>query len=308
MTAFSNRSLTGIFYLLAGYFSYTAGDVFIKTLSARYGTFEIVCLIGLGFGLAILTIAIQQGRLKTLRAKRPRLLIARGALNSMHSALVFYSFSHMPIVNVYAFLFAAPVFLTLQSVVFLGEEVGWRRWTAVLTGFLGILIMLRPGALVFSWPLLAVMLTPVTSSTGMLLIRLASRTESTLTISLYSAGMNVLIAGIIMAPHFLMPSALDWLMFMIAGGLNAFGMICIIRGFTRTGTPLGAPFQYTQLLWGTLAGWLFWHHLPDFWMYVGALIVGGIGLFTFYRELVRQRHNHLPGENVAEEIIGARKV
>jgi drug/metabolite transporter (DMT)-like permease len=304
----SNRSFTGILYLLCGYFCYTAGDVFIKTLSQRYRTFEIVCLIGLGFGLAILAIAVQQKRLKTLRAKRHRLLIARGALNAVHSALVFYSFSHMPIVNVYAFLFAAPVFLTLQSIMFLGEEVGWRRWSAVLVGFVGILIMLRPGAMVFSWPLLAVALTPVTSSTGMLLIRLASRTESTLTISLFSAGMNVLIAGLIMVPHFLMPTALDWLMFMAAGGLNAMGMICIIRGFTRTGTPLGAPFQYTQLLWGTLAGWLFWRHLPDFWMYIGAVVVGASGLFTFYREIIRHRHDHLPGENVAQEIIGARKI
>jgi drug/metabolite transporter (DMT)-like permease len=309
MHPFSDRSLAGIAMLIAGYFSYTVGDVLIKMLSARYPVFEVVGLIGLVFMGVTLAAVIHQHRIADLRAKRPGLLLVRGLLNSGHSALVFYGFAHLPIVNVYAFLFAAPVFLTLLSILFLHEQVGWRRWLAVLAGFIGILIMLRPGTMHMSWGLLAVALTPITSSIGMLLVRLASRTEKTPAIALYSAGGNAVVAGLVMLPSFIMPNLIDWLMFMAAGALNAAGLILIVRGFNRTGTPLGAPFQYTQLLWGTLAGWLVWNHLPDFWMYIGAVVVGGSGLFTFYRELIRGRTEMRDADqSVANEIIGDRKV
>ena len=309
MPNFSNRSLLGIAMLIAGYLSFTMGDTLIKLLSARYPILQIVCLVGISLALSIIGLGIYRGRMNVFKTKRPGLLLARGILNTGHSALVYYSFAHMPIVNVYAFLFASPLFLTLFSIIFLGEEVGWRRWSAILVGFAGILIMLRPGGMALSGALLIVAITPITSSLGMLLIRFASRTESTLTIAVFSASMNILLAGTLMLPHFVVPTLVDGLMFAAAGGINAVALILVIKGFSYTGTPLGAPFQYTQLLWGALVGWFFWHNRFDFWMYVGAAVVGSSGLFTFYRELVRHRHAlHSADLSVANEIIGARKV
>jgi drug/metabolite transporter (DMT)-like permease len=247
----------------------------------------------------------------TLKTHRPGLLLARGFLNFINYCACYYSYSHMPIVNVYTVLFSAPMFLTLFSALFLKERVHWRRWTAVCTGFVGVLVMLQPASVAWTPAMLIVLTTPLTSSFGMLLMRFASRTERAVSIAFFTGITVALCSAVLMVPHFIMPAPRDMALLALSGAFSAAGFLFLILGFRQTGTPLGAPVQYTQLIWATLAGWLIWGHVPGVWMFVGAAIVVGSSLATFYREMARlksQSDDTVTGNTISSEILSQRRV
>jgi drug/metabolite transporter (DMT)-like permease len=259
-------------------------DALIKWLSAGYPVHQMVFSNGV---LALLPVGIwawRTGGLWQLRTRRLSLHVLRGLCGMIAAFLAFTAFSQMSLTGAYAIIFATPLLITALSVPVLGEQVGWRRWSAILAGFAGVLIMLRPGAETMSLGALAAVGAACASAFGALLVRKLSRTETTAAIAFYS-NLTILLgmAPVLVVEH-VVPGLQDALVMAAAGLLGGIALIALISAYRCAQAALVAPFQYTQMIWGTLFGLLLFGDLPDRAVVLGASVVAASGLFILYRE------------------------
>jgi drug/metabolite transporter (DMT)-like permease len=192
----------------------------------------------------------------------------------------------VPLANASAILQSLPLAVTLGAALFYKEPVGWRRWTAIGFGFLGVLVIIQPGPEGFTLASLYIVLCVITAAGRDLVTRRIDPGISSLTVTLFTAA-SISFAGLLLIPAFggwqpMSGSAL---------GRLAFASVFLFAGYQaiimamRTGEiSFIAPFRYTSLLWAVLLGMLFFNETPDVWMVVGSAIVIGSGLYTFYRE------------------------
>ena len=196
----------------------------------------------------------------------------------------------MPLVNALTLAFTATLIVTALSPSFLGEHVGWRRWTAVLIGFSGVLLILRPGAGLLSTASIAVLIAAFCYACLALTARHLGKTESTFSLSVYVIVGPLLTSGALSIDGaWQVPDALGWLLFVLAGACSVIAWIGIIGGYRRASPSLLAPFEYTALIGGAIAGYLIWDEVPDRWVVAGALIIIASGLFVVYREIWQAR-------------------
>ena len=259
-------------------------DALVKWLSATYPVPQILVCNAL-FALApVGAMVMRRGGLPQLRTRRLGLHLLRGLLGTTGGFLAFYAFSRLPLADAYAIIFATPLLITALSVPILGEAVGWRRWSAVLVGFLGVLVMLRPGVAPIGPGSLAALGAACASACAILLVRKLSVTETTTSIAFYSNVTAVVLIGTAFSPTFVVPSLLDLALMAASGLIGGTALLVLIAAYRRSAAALVAPFQYSQMLWAILLGALVWGDLPEPAMLLGASIVAGSGLFILYRE------------------------
>jgi len=259
-------------------------DALIKWLSAAYPIHQLVFSNAVFALVPVLLWAWRSGGFARLRTRRLGLHVLRGGLGVLGGFLGFYAYSRMPLTDAYAIIFTTPLLITALSVPVLGERVGWRRWSAVVIGFLGVLVMLRPdGAVVGTGPL-AAFGAACCSACSILIVRRLSTTESTAGIALYSSLTVATVMGAWLAVDHVVPRLADLALFAAAGLIGGSALIVLITAYRRAPAALVAPFQYTQMIWGTLLGLALWGDVPDRWVVLGAAIVAASGLFVLYRE------------------------
>jgi drug/metabolite transporter (DMT)-like permease len=259
-------------------------DALIKWLSATYPVPQLVVFNAL-FALVPITLLIaRRGGLLELRTERLGLHLLRGALGMLGSFLAFYAYSRLPLADAYAIIFATPLLITALSVPILGEAVGWRRWSAVLVGFVGILVMLRPGVAPIAGGSLAALGAACASACAILLVRKLSVTETTTSIAFYSSLTVLVLVGALFGHTFVVPGLVDLALMAASGLIGGSALLILIAAYRRSPAALVAPFQYSQMLWAVVLGALFWGDLPAAAMLLGASIVAASGLFIVYRE------------------------
>lgn len=197
----------------------------------------------------------------------------------------FYALSIIPLVNALTLAFTAPLIVTALSVPVLGEHVGWRRWLAVSVGFVGVLVMLRPGIEVISVASLAVIAASFCYAFLAVTARMLSTTESTYSLSVYVIAGPLLISSLLLRGNWSSPSLSAWALFALAGLFSAIAWIGIVSAYRRARPAILAPFEYTAIIGGALAGFLIWDEVPDRWVVIGGLIIISSGLFVVYREV-----------------------
>jgi len=299
----SRQNSTGgaVAYLLFGVFAGLGLDLCAKGLLTTYSLEQFVFLRSLiGLGIFIL-LGRQFGGMRSLATARwpwhlLRTLLATGAMFGF-----FYGLARMPLVDALTLGFTAPLMVTALSVPMLGEHVGWRRWIAVTIGFVGVLIILRPGAGEVTFASLAVLFAAFCYACMAISARHLSTTESSYALSVY------VIAGPMLVSFFLLtrgdwqaPDVSGWLLFTLAGACSVMAWVGIIGGYRRAAPALLAPFEYTALVGGAVAGYLIWDEVPDRWVVIGAAVVIASGLFVVYREIggaISGRYlRHIPGD------------
>ncbi len=263
---------------------FTVMDTTIKWLSAGYPVHELLFTNALFALVPVALTTLRRGGLARLRTQRLHLHVLRGLLGMGGGFLGFYAYSQLPLADAYSFIFATPLLITALSVPILGESVGWRRWSAVAVGFVGVLIMLRPGVAAIGPGALAALGAACFSACAILLVRKLSATESTASIALYSNLTVVLIMAALLPFDAVLPDAGDGLMMAVAGLIGGTALLILIAAYRRAPAALVAPFQYSQMLWAILLGFLIWGDLPDPAKLLGGLIVATSGLFVVYRE------------------------
>ena len=275
-----------IAWLLLGVFGGLGLDLCAKEILRTYSLHEFVLVrsvIGLMIFLALAPRLF--GGLKMLRTQRwmwhlLRTLLASGAMFGF-----FYGLSRMPLVNALTLGFTAPLMMTALSVPFLGEHVGWRRWAAVAVGFTGTLIMLRPGSGEFSFASFAILVAAFCYACQAITSRYLA-TESMLSLSVYVVAGPLLLAGILIDDgDWLMPDIKGWVLLSCAGACSVIAWVGYINGYRSTSPAILAPFEYSALIGGAIAGYLIWGEVPDRWVLVGASIIITSGLYVVYREV-----------------------
>lgn len=240
------------------------------------------------FNVALLLLWMPRaGARRMLRMVDWRVQIGRGALLVGASMAFFFALRFVPLVDAYAIGFLSPLLVSVFAIPILGERIGWRRWTAVTVGFLGVLIVARPGLGVTHWAASLVLVMASCFALYQVLTRKVAGTETPESLMLYPplVGSVVLSAGL---PLYWMPVApWDWIGFVAMGVLGGIGHGVLVQAMRRAPASVLAPFVYTQLVWGLGFGWLVFGDLPDLWTVIGALVVTGSGVYVLYRETVR---------------------
>ena len=279
-----DRPLAGIALMITGIASFAVMDAIVKWLTADYPVPQVIALRS-WFGLPfLLWLAMREGGLPALRTRRPLVHSGRFLLVLLLSLGFFYALSKMKLADAIAIAFAAPIIITALSVPLLRESVGLRRWIAIVVGFAGVLIILRPGSGVFEWAALAALGSAVVYALLMITTRAYKSTESSASLMLYPQ-LGISLCGLLMVAFFwVTPSAADLGLFALAGFFGSIGVLCLTHAFRLAPAAAIAPFEYTALLWATLLGYLLWDELPDGVPLLGASIVIASGLYIIYRE------------------------
>jgi S-adenosylmethionine uptake transporter len=194
------------------------------------------------------------------------------------------AFTALPMAEAFALIFLLPIFVTILSVLVLKEHVGWRRWSAVVAGFVGVLVVLRPGFRVLGIGHLAAIVCGLSGAISMIALRLAGPHEKRIT--LYGAGMvgSMLFTGVLMLSEFRWPDMHEWLLLFGYGLLAALAAVLLMLATQKAPANHVAPTQYRQMLWAVLLGYVLFNDRLDWPMAIGIAIILGAGLFTFVRE------------------------
>jgi drug/metabolite transporter (DMT)-like permease len=279
-----NRVTAGIGMMCAGVVCLCLNDAIAKTLMADYSPLQILFLRNI-IALPIATvIALKMGGRSALISHRPAAHLLRGALWICAATLFFTGLSLLGLAEATALVFIMPVFVTAISALFLREQVGWRRWTAVLIGFVGVLVVVRPGTGAFQAASLLPIATALFYAALMLSARLVDPRESVWTLMLYLSGAGALITAFVMPFVWVQPSAEDLWLFLGIALFGTAGITLMTQAFRLAPAAVVAPFDYTALLWATLLGWLLWDEIPDLATYVGAVIIIASGIAIVLRE------------------------
>lgn len=277
--------IKGVLLGFASFAAYAISDAFVKSLHGSIPPYESV-FFGALFGLAALPfIMSKDDRWRdVVIARRPSLWWVRAIAGAIGNITSVTAFTLLPMAEVFTMIFLMPIFVTVLSVVFLKEHVGWRRWTAVFVGFAGVLVVLRPGFRVLGVGDIAGIICGLFAACSVVALRVAGPHEKR--ISLYGAGVvgPLIVGGLLMIPHFAWPRWHEWELLAGYGLLAALAGVLLMYATLIAPANRVAPTQYSQMLWAIGFGyWLFDDKL-DWPMLIGIVMILGAGLFTLVRE------------------------
>ncbi|MCP5373141.1 MAG: DMT family transporter [Hyphomicrobiales bacterium] len=287
------QAMRAVVLMLAGVALLSLNDALVKTLASRYPLGELMFVRGLFVAPWILLLARRHGGLAALRVRDLRGQALRGLTVIGASFLFVAGLRELPLADAVAVTFTGPLFITALAPVVLGERVGWRRWLAVLGGFAGVLVMVRPGNALaggtVQWAVLLPLSAALCGAARDLITRRISRTESSVAV-LFFTSTAVMLAGLCTAPlGWSALHAADLWVFAASGTLVAGAYYTQIEAYRLGEAVLVAPFKYTSMVWAVLFGYLIFGHLPDGWTLLGAGVVVMAGLYILHRETRRVR-------------------
>lgn len=271
---------------------FTMNDGIAKFASMSMNMGQVMLVRGVFASLLIGLIAWQQGALARPSLVLHPTVILRGACEAAGTVTFLIALSHLPIANVSAVLQALPLAVTMGAALFFSEPVGWRRWLAILVGFIGVLIIVQPGADAFSPFSVLTLISVAFCAVRDLATRLVPPHIPTLLIST-STAIVVTICGIVLIGPMGGWSPMSTgttLIIVLGAGLLLVGYQFIIQAMRAGDISFVAPFRYTALLWSMILGFVVFGDVPGLAMTVGASIVVASGLYTLYRERLVGRH------------------
>ena len=284
----SSAPLRGILCMVGGAALLTLNDAIIKWMTADFPVGEALFLRALFTAPPIALLAWQAGGRRALEIHDIRGQALRAALVVGSAFLFVTGLTLLPLADAVSIAFAGPLFLTALAVPFLGEHVGWRRWAAVIVGFVGVLVMLRPGEDGINWyalfPLGAAL---VGAGRDIVTRRLAGTESSVAMLAVTTAAVGL--AGLTTSPFgWRMPDLADLGIFALSGTVLCGAHYLLIETFRHAEASLVAPFRYSSVAWAMLFGFIAWGDLPDRWILVGVVLVIGSGLYILRRETRRR--------------------
>ncbi len=281
--ASTNTVSRGIASMLLAVAIFSCMDALIKWLSASYPTIEIVFFRS-SFAFLPLLPALLRGGRAALRTRRPLTQAGRAGLGLISMFGFFYCFRMMPLADVFGIAFSAPIFVTALSVPMLGEKVGIRRWSAVVVGFAGVLVMLRPDAGVLASASWIALFATVLYALGQIFVRDLTKTETTICIVFYVTLTTTTVSAIAMPFVWVMPGPADAVLLAAIGILGGLAQLAFTRAFRLAPAAVVSPFDYTGLLYAGVIGYYVWGDVPTATFLAGAAIVMASGLYILYRE------------------------
>jgi drug/metabolite transporter (DMT)-like permease len=274
----------GILYMVGATIVFSASSACSKWLVATYPAGEVLFTRSLVSLIGCALFILPTTGLAVFRTDRLRHHVMRSFSQFISQSCLIIAFSKMPLAGAIAINFSAPLFATLASIGLLKEKVGFARWSALLVGFIGVLIVTNPGAGAFQEGALFALANAVLYGTVTAAVRGMTATESAPTLTLYQL---LLITGFfaLVAPFgFIMPTWEHWGLIVFNGTANAVGQYWWTKSLHLGPASAVAPFFYLSLVWAALIGFLVWGDLPTIALLIGSTIVVASGLFLLWRE------------------------
>lgn len=283
----ANQILLGILLMLGGDFMFSLNDAMGKWLVATLSVGQVLFVRSIGAFVVLGPMMARQGSRALFDVERPGLQVARAVLTALETALFYASVYYLPLADVFSFYMAGPIYVAALSHLLLGERVGWRRWIAILLGFVGVLIMLKPSgdfSLASVYAVAGSLLFAVTIILGRVL-----RGTSDTTLVTWQTICSLILGGgmILMLGGWKTPTSVEWAGMLLLGIVSCIAHLMIVRALKLAPAAVLAPLHYTLLLWAVILGWLFFGEVPGPRILVGAAIVVLAGLFIFHRQKVK---------------------
>lgn len=286
----TSENRRGIAGMVAGMALFMCNDALIKHVSEGLPTGQIIFLRGLAATCLIAALALALGAWRQLPGVLNGPVLMRACIDSLGTFLYLVALFNMPLANVTAINLAVPLMLTVCAAFILRERVRWRRWSAVIVGFAGVLLVVQPGATGFNWfALWALAATAAHAARDLLTRRIRSGIPSVI-VTLSTAVVVTVAASVFSAIEGWAP--LSWRQLLLLIAASAFlsgGYYMVIECMRHGELSVVAPFRYTAILWALLLGYLVWGDVPNALAWTGIALLVGSGLYIFHREQVRRR-------------------
>lgn len=285
--AASAGAARGILWMLLTTFCFICMDTLAKHLSQSYPVPQVVWARYV-FQVLILALFLGPRLPRALRSRRLGMQLGRSLCLLGATVLFFTALSFIQLAEAGAIMFVAPLIVTALSVPLLGERVGPRRWASVLVGFLGALVIIRPGTGAMQATALFALGGASCYALYQITTRLLAGQDPPLTTLAYSAGAGAVATSLAVPFFWATPDAAGWLAMSAMGLAACIGHFALIKAFESAPAATVSPFGYSALLWATLFGFVVFGELPDLWTVVGALIIAASGLYIVHRERVKR--------------------
>lgn len=273
----------GALWMLAATAVYSVQGLLVKLLGQRLSPFEVAffrCLFGL-----LLLLPFLAGTRSYRISGSPWMHLLRALVGVSGMFCGFYAVTYLPLATATAITFTKPLFLIVLAVLFLGEEVRWRRWTATAVGFIGVLIVARPGSEAFSPAMLVALLGSFLIADVAVLVKKLSATDRNVTIMFYFGVITTIVAAVPAWFVWQTPLGLEWLLLVFVGGAASLGQYCTLRALRVAEATAVMPFDYARLLFAGVFGFVFFAEVPDGWTLLGIGVLVGSTLYIAQREM-----------------------
>ncbi|ESX04776.1 DMT family transporter [Mesorhizobium sp. M0761] len=294
-----NALLAGILLMLAGDFMFALNDAMGKWLVASFSVGQVVLIRSIGAFIVLGPMIANQGARRLFRMERPVLQILRVLATTADTALFYAAVVYLPLADVMSFYMAGPIYVAALSHFLLGEKVGWRRWAAIMVGFCGVLIILKPSSAAFSQSSLFALVGSIAFAFAIILSRRLRGTSDTTLVTWQTIG-TLLVGGVMTIGAWQTPSALDFGAMLLLGIVSCSAHLMITRALKLAPASTLAPLHYSLLLWAVIFGLAFFGDLPGPRILIGSAIVVLAGLFIFHRQKVVE--TVVPPENVPKGV------
>lgn len=280
----AKTNLNGALLALAAFAIYAVHDVVVKTLGAFYAPFQIMFFsVMFSFPLTVM-IMMRDKTMGNLRPRHPWWTALRTGAAVVTGVSAFYAFAALPLAQTYAILFATPLLITILSIPILGETVRLRRWIAVFVGLIGVLVVLRPGQTDMTLGHLAAVVAACAAALASVIVRKIGREERSIVLLLYPMMTNFVVMGCLL-PLVYRPMPIEHLgAVALMAGLGVLAALILIAAYRAGEAAVIAPMQYSQILWASVFGVIFFDEGIDVQTGVGAAIVIASGIYIVLRE------------------------
>lgn len=296
-----HQTLRGIIFVIAGLTVFSLQDLILKLISGDFPLYEAMVIRGFTSLPILVLFAMRDGGLRTLFTKGVWQMVVRGAVISFAYFSFYIALAGLPLPTTVALYFSAPLFITILSVLFLHEQVSPLTWIAVLIGFVGVLIIVRPGSDLFDWASLLPVLSGLTYAIAMVAARSMGARETATALAFW--GNFVFLSFALLMALFLhsgnhtitthpslgfltrgwlTPDLRSLALMMACGVIAAIGVWLLTQAYRVAAASTVAPFEYTGVMWSLLWGWIFWHDWPDTSGWIGTAFIVGSGLMVVY--------------------------
>jgi drug/metabolite transporter (DMT)-like permease len=278
-----NNALGALLTMLA-MLCFAGMDAMSKWLVADYSVGQMMWIRYILLCLFAWFVVRRQGLRAAFRTTRPVLQIVRSLIAVVEGAMFVLAFRYLPLADTHAVAATSPLIVIALGVLFLGERAGPARWLAVAAGFIGVLLIVRPGFRSLEWPLLLPLVGAVMWAGYQILTRLASLSDSPGTSLLWSAVVALIATSFVGPVYWQWPSPLAWTLMIVISLMGAVAHYALIKALDYAEAGAVQPYAYTLLVWVTILGFMLFGDVPDIWTIIGAAIVVLSGLYTWQHD------------------------
>jgi len=287
LSRLSNNPGLGVATMLLSILLFSMMDAMVKWLGGNYPTQQIMFFRSLVAIIPVAAIIVSRGGVKVLKTRQPAMHLLRSILGISAMACAFYAFSLMRLADAISILHTAPLIMTTLSILLLREKVGLHRWSAIIAGFLGMLIIIRPGQSMLESGSLFMLIAALLIGFNSIIIRHLSAKDDPVCITFYFTLTGIVVSSIAIALFgWVMPSAGDWVFLIAVGLFGGVAQYLMTVSYRHSEIAVVAPLKFLSIVVGGLIAYFVWAEIPDLQSLAGISIIVSAGLYAMHRELL----------------------